>query len=851
MKRLILYITFSLFFNFQTFSQNWLWAKSSIAGGTGTVITSSVCSDLGGNVFVTGRFNSPTITFGSTTLTNSGNADIFLAKYDSNGNLLWAKSVGGANFENAFSVSTDASGNVFITGEFQNTITFGSTILTSAGSKDAFVAKYDTNGNLLWAKNVGGTGIDFGTALHTDANGNVFITGSFSSSTLVFGSITLNNSGGASAFDIFLAKYDANGNALWAKNATGTGGTGFVVGNQVNSISTDTSGNVFITGTFYNSTITFGSITLTNTNATSAIGDIFLAKYDANGNILWAKNPTGADHDEGLAVSADAGGNVFVTGAFLSSSLTFASITLSNTGINNVFLTKYDANGNVLWVKSATGTNSAVGQSLSADASGNVFVVGAFASSITFESTTLTQPQGSSSMFIVKYDSVGNVLCASSLHNNGINSSSRVTTDPLGNAYIGSTYTVNPFIVGSHTLTLTGSSDVFVAKYTCCTIPVAITGTSTICQENSVTLNASGGTSYSWNTGTTGSTLSVTPSSTSTYSVTATDNIGCNGTATYTVTVLPKPTATISGTNSICTGQSTALTSNGGDTYFWSTGESTVSVNVTPAIGNTTYSVIATSTNGCTDTATRTVTVNQYPVASILGGVSDTTICSGKNIALNASGNGTYTWNTNENTSFINASPISSTTYSVVVDNNGCKDTASVNIIVKPSPTANAGEDIALSCGSSAQLNATGIGTYSWIPTEGLSCSNCPNPIVTPSTTIQYCATITSLNGCSNTDCMIVKTDVEFTIPNAFSPNNDGHNDLFLIRGWDNCIKEFSFVIYDRWGEKVFETNNLNMGWDGTYNGKLMDSAVFVYYVTATLNNGEKITKKGNISFIR
>ncbi|MFY9309532.1 MAG: gliding motility-associated C-terminal domain-containing protein [Bacteroidia bacterium] len=89
------------------------------------------------------------------------------------------------------------------------------------------------------------------------------------------------------------------------------------------------------------------------------------------------------------------------------------------------------------------------------------------------------------------------------------------------------------------------------------------------------------------------------------------------------------------------------------------------------------------------------------------------------------------------------------------------------------------------------------------------------------------------------------------TLPNAFSPNNDGHNDLFILQGWKKRITEFSIIIYNRWGEKVFESDDPERGWDGTYNGKLMDAGVFVYYINATLINGEKIIKKGNISLIR
>jgi len=323
--------------------------------------------------------------------------DIFLAKYDTSGNVLWAKSADGTGDDGASSVAVDASGNIYVVGYFGDTLTFGSTTLTNAGHYDIFLVKYDTSGNMLWAKSAGGTGDDNAYSVTVDASGNSYVAGSFLSPTLTFGSTTLTNA--SSDGDIFLAKYDASGNVLWAKSAGGTDG------DVASSVAVDASGNTYVAGWFYSPTLTFGSTTLTNTNVWE--DDIFLAKYDANGNVLWAKSAGGTDDDVASSVAVDASGNTYVAGWFYSPTITFGSSTLTNTNVweDDIFLAKYDANGNVLWAKSAGGTDDDGASSVAVDASGNTYVAGWFLSpTITFGSTTLTYA-GSGDIFLAKLSS--------------------------------------------------------------------------------------------------------------------------------------------------------------------------------------------------------------------------------------------------------------------------------------------------------------------------------------------------------------------------------------------------------------------------------------------------------------
>jgi gliding motility-associated-like protein len=179
--------------------------------------------------------------------------------------------------------------------------------------------------------------------------------------------------------------------------------------------------------------------------------------------------------------------------------------------------------------------------------------------------------------------------------------------------------------------------------------------------------------------------------------------------------------------------------------------------------------------------------------------------------------------------------------------------TDSVTIYVAPPIINTAGADIIIFTGNSVILGSpaqAGV-TYQWQPATGLNNPNIAQPLASPVTTTTYTVTATNSGGCAGTDTVTVFVDAEcgeIFIPNAFSPNKDGQNELECVYG--KCIKSLEFIIYDRWGEKVFETTNPKECWDGTYKGKPLNTSVFVYYMKATLINGKEITKQGNISLI-
>ncbi len=426
----------SLIFSISCFAhgqtQNWLWGRGAFQPDTGASCGKSVCIDPKGNIFVTGAYNNSSISFGSTTLTNVVSGDyyyynILLLKYDPAGNLIWAKQIGGANDDVSFSVCTDASGNVFVTGMFASpSIAFGNTTLTPNGMWDFFVAKFDNDGNPIWAKSAGGSNNDEGRSVCTDKNGNAIVTGWFWSPSITFGSTTLTNNGN---LNMFIVKYDGNGNVLWAKSP---GGINDAVGCAV---CTDSAGDIFASGFFSCPVITFGTFTCTN----NGFEDFFLVKYDPSGNELWAKSAGGSGQEEGMAVSADKSGNAVVTGWFGSSMMSFGNYVLSSVGYPDLFIAKYDASGNVLWAKGAGGMYEDMGSSVSTCTDGSIYAMGIFKSaSLIFDADTLVNPDpgNAASAYIVKFDSSGNTLCASSLTNGGENMFDGTSADRFGNVYL-------------------------------------------------------------------------------------------------------------------------------------------------------------------------------------------------------------------------------------------------------------------------------------------------------------------------------------------------------------------------------------------------------------------------------
>lgn len=315
-------------------SGNVIWAKS--AGGNVADLASGISVDAAGNVFIGGLFRSRFLTIGTTTLSAPNNvspfagADLFVAKYSSSGNFVWAQNYGTPGNDNLGGISVDPAGNLLIAGLFYGytNITFGTTTLTSVGASNLFVVKYDTGGNVLWAKTAGqvgsGTIGHSATSVCTDTNSNVYITGTCNGSAIgmSIGSLTISNTGS------FIAKLDNNGNALWGKNI-GNGNAYF------KGISTDGNGNSYTSGYFSGLTCSFGTATLTNVNTGGNNTDIFTAKFNTSGNLVWAKGNGSIYNEQANGISSNSNGEVAITGK-ITTTITLDSYTL-NCGGSGVY----------------------------------------------------------------------------------------------------------------------------------------------------------------------------------------------------------------------------------------------------------------------------------------------------------------------------------------------------------------------------------------------------------------------------------------------------------------------------------------------------------------------------------
>ncbi len=372
---------------------------------------------------------------------------------------LWAKSFGGTtNSDAGIAVATDLAGDTYFIGSMASTsVNIGGISLGSLGGTDILVAKFDPNGTVLWATIAGGTNSDYPMALAVDRSGNVYVAGGYYSTSCSFsGILSITNNGSE---DAFLAKYGPLGNIIWVRSI---GGSGY---DWANGVAVDGSGNVLLTGTFASSSISIGSTVLTNTGGY----DVFVAKYDSAGNVLWARNPTGTSSDYGESITTDPARNVIVAGFYYSGSLTFGAQTIYNAGLTDAFVAKYDSSGNILWTRSGGGAYSDNGYSVVSDLSGNIYLGGVFTSTTAvFGSQVLTNPSqgGYNNAFLVKYDASGTALWARSGSGGTIGASTcqSVTVDPSGDVYFGG-YFYGPVSFGTSSLATNGGADVFLLKY--------------------------------------------------------------------------------------------------------------------------------------------------------------------------------------------------------------------------------------------------------------------------------------------------------------------------------------------------------------------------------------------------
>lgn len=450
------------------------WQYAAQAGGANGDVARGIATDAAGNSYVTGYIDGAATFTGNLSiisLTSNGGQDAFLAKYDAAGYALWAVKAGGSGTDQGLSVSIDNNGNSYVTGDFSDTATFYGTSniqLISNGSTDVFVAKYDASGNVLWAVKAGGSGADVGDKIKNDASGNSYVAGYYQNDSLMFYGAATDTLFPAGAYDIFVAKFDATGDVVWASNAGGSSndnGYGLAID--------ESTGSTYITGTFLNTAYFYNSTGKDSITSQLSSNDIFVAKYDANGDEVWVRSAGSNLTDQGSQLAVDGSGNVYVTGNS-SNNCTFyappANITLASSGLSDVFLASYDAVGNIRWAKHAGGSGGEFSSGLNFNASNHCVLAGAIGNgTATFYGSTniMLTSNGSSDLFVAEYDTSGNVLCAQNGGGVNFDRAWDVSSDAAGNNYVAGQFNGAATFQAVPTFTLNsyGGSDVFVGKW--------------------------------------------------------------------------------------------------------------------------------------------------------------------------------------------------------------------------------------------------------------------------------------------------------------------------------------------------------------------------------------------------
>lgn len=821
-------------------------------GGSGNEYGDGLAADAAGNLYMTGPVNSGNAhtTPGTHQTALRGVWDAFVAKFNSSGARLWGTYFGGDGDESGYGIRADpaGSGAVFVSG-FTNSADGISTAdahqtAYGGGPNDAFLAKLSISGALEWASYYGGSAEDRGYGIDVDSAQVTYLVGWTASTAGIANPKGHQAAFGGGASDMLVARFSDCYAPPPPANTTDS--TALVFCGSANPVLRALGDGVL---TWYDAPA--GGTLL-------ATGDSLVLSALTNTRIYYVQDSVCAVSATRTAIEvtvnpvpdAPLGRDASSCGGLQP----FPALTVSvGTGLT------------ADWYSAATGGTLLLREALSYSPPGP----GTFYAETRDPATGCVSGIRTPISFVVNpAPSVGagpdrEVCQGASLSITGLASSG---TPPYRYAWSNGDTTSAIELLPASSATLTVS----VTDSRACSAmdqvvvsvnpaPVANAGPDlAVCSGKGATLNgsATGGLPpyrFVWSTGLTLASAPINPATNASYFLTVTDGKGCSGTDQVGVNVVVNPTVSVGSDQNICEGMTVSLTATpGGGTapyrFAWTTGDSIASISLTP-VSSAVYGISLTDSNNCTASDEVQIQVTPLPVASIQG--SDQ-VCLGSSVTLTASGGSSFLWNNGSTSARISVSPRELSVFEVVVSNSpDCSDTASITLVVLPLPSVSLPEQITLRQGESRQLDVgNGADTYQWTPTQGLSCADCPAPVLQSQAGGTYCVTAFK-DGCSSEACIEVTVSDECPVfvPNAFSPNGDQINDLFCP--FSNCLQDFTLEVYSRWGALLFAGTGAQGCWDGTQGGQDQNSGVYVYKIQGTTLNGKKVILAGEFSLLR
>lgn len=432
---------------------DFVWAQQ--AGSVGADKTRGLTTDAAGNVYMTGEF-AKTGTFGDFKVESKGELDFFVAKYSPAGKCLWVRTGGGSKIDRGYGVAVDTQGNVFVTGHCQSTdgAFDGLAFENRGGDYDLFVAKYDASGKIQWLKAGGGSGYDYGHGIGVDKAGNCYVTGAMAGDCEFMG---VSTKGGSKSGHAFLAKLSTAGELGWLRVAGGNGGS------AGEHLATDADGNTVVVGGA-SGVQTFGDLTLTS----KAGRDVYAVKYDASGKALWAFGGDGSANAAFTSVALDGRGGVSVCGMF-KDSLAIGGQKFQTSGKDSaagkeydLFAAKLDREGKFRWVRTGSGKGVNYALCVAADEAGNSYVTGEYQFTLTMGETVMTA-KGVRDIYVAKFDDNGALRWLRSEGGTKGNLGYCVVRDGAGNLFLSGAFD-GETTYGSTKLTSQGSNDIMLLK---------------------------------------------------------------------------------------------------------------------------------------------------------------------------------------------------------------------------------------------------------------------------------------------------------------------------------------------------------------------------------------------------